>query len=131
MTTHTQLTNTHTTHKHTHTHTHNTHTHNTHTTHTHNTHTHTHTSLRIIEPLTSRCSKFRFKPLSEEILTSRLEHIAKEEGMTCQQNVISKIVEVSEGDLRKAITFMQSVSRLKGSEEVTEEDILEIAGVRE
>ena len=50
--------------------------------------------------------------------------------MSCQPSVISKIVEVSEGDLRKAITFLQSVSRLKGSEEVTEGDILEIAGVR-
>ena len=43
---------------------------------------------------------------------------------------MSRIVEVSEGDLRKAITFLQSVSRLKGSEEVTKGDILEIAGVR-
>ena len=85
---------------------------------------------RIIEPLTSRCSKFRFKPLSEDILNGRLQHIAKEEGVSCQPAVISKIVEVSEGDLRKAITFLQSVSRLKGSEDVTEGDILEIAGVR-
>ena len=94
------------------------------------THTYTQThTLRIIEPLTSRCSKFRFKPLTEEILNSRLEHIAKAEGVGCQPAVISKIVEVSEGDMRKAITFLQSVSRLKGSEEVTEEDIMEIAGV--
>ena len=85
---------------------------------------------RIIEPLTSRCSKFRFKPLSEDILTGRLQHIAKEEGVSYQPTVISKIVEVSEGDLRKAITFLQSVSRLKGAEDVTEGDILEIAGVR-
>ena len=49
--------------------------------------------------------------------------------MSCQPSVISKIVEVSEGDLRKAITFLQSVSRLKGAEEVTEGDIMEIAGV--
>ena len=59
----------------------------------------------------------------------RLEHIAKTEGVLCHQEVISKIVEVSEGDLRKAITFLQSVSRLKGAEEVTQEDIMEIAGV--
>ena len=34
---------------------------------------------RIIEPLTSRCAKFRFRPLAKEILIQRLEMIAAEE----------------------------------------------------
>ena len=37
---------------------------------------------------------------------------------------------VSEGDLRKAITYLQSAFRLKGEDNITEEDISEIAGVR-
>ncbi len=36
---------------------------------------------RIIEPLTSRCSKFRFKPLAVEVLKARLEHIASQENL--------------------------------------------------
>ena len=36
---------------------------------------------RIIEPLASRCAKFRFKPLSEEVMSNRILHICSEEGL--------------------------------------------------
>jgi replication factor C subunit 2/4 len=36
---------------------------------------------RIIEPLASRCAKFRFKPLATEVMVERLEYIAEQEGM--------------------------------------------------
>lgn len=86
-------------------------------------------SNRIIEPLTSRCSKFRFKPLSIEVLKSRLEHIVTAENMSCQNEVVEQVISASQGDLRRAITLLQSASHLKGSEVITGQDILEIAGV--
>lgn len=84
---------------------------------------------RIIEPLTSRCSKFRFKPLSFEVLKTRLEHIINEEGVVCGENVTEQVIQASGGDLRKAITLLQSASYLKGTEGVTSQDVLDIAGV--
>ena len=45
---------------------------------------------RIIEPLTSRCSKFRFKPLAVGVLKVRLEHIATQENVNYQPQVASK-----------------------------------------
>lgn len=36
---------------------------------------------RIIEPLTSRCSKFRFKPLADGIQTQRILDICKKENV--------------------------------------------------
>ncbi|KAL3177774.1 hypothetical protein MRX96_038911 [Rhipicephalus microplus] len=38
---------------------------------------------RIIDPLTSRCSKFRFKPLPKEVLIERLRNICTAEGVQC------------------------------------------------
>ncbi len=42
---------------------------------------------RIIEPITSRCSKFRFKPLSREILLKRLEYIRDMEQCSFDKDV--------------------------------------------
>lgn len=43
---------------------------------------------------------------------------------------IAALVQVSDGDLRKAITFLQSAARLGIDKEITERTIIEIAGVR-
>jgi DNA polymerase III delta prime subunit len=69
---------------------------------------------RIIDPLASRCSKFRFKSLDEESAVARVEFIAKEEGVRLGRGVGEELVRVSDGDLRKAITFLQSAARLVG-----------------
>ena len=42
---------------------------------------------RIIEPLASRCAKFRFKPLSEDVMSNRILHICSEEGLTLDAQV--------------------------------------------
>lgn len=44
---------------------------------------------RIIEPLASRCAKFRFKPLSEDVMTTRVLHICQEEGLELEPEVCS------------------------------------------
>ncbi|XP_045905987.1 replication factor C subunit 4-like [Micropterus dolomieu] len=84
---------------------------------------------RIIEPLTSRCSKFRFKPLANQIQEERLLEICEKENLKYTKESIAALVKVSEGDLRKAITFLQSAARLNVNKEITERTVIEIAGV--
>ncbi|XP_008277518.1 replication factor C subunit 4-like [Stegastes partitus] len=84
---------------------------------------------RIIEPLTSRCSKFRFKPLANQIQEERLLEICQKENLKYTKESIAALVQVSEGDLRKAITFLQSAARLNVDKEITERAIIEIAGI--
>ncbi|CDQ79951.1 unnamed protein product [Oncorhynchus mykiss] len=84
---------------------------------------------RIIEPLTSRCSKFRFKPLANQVQEERLLEICYKENLKYSKEGIAALVKVSEGDLRKAITFLQSAARLNTDNEITESAVIEIAGV--
>ncbi|KAF2869528.1 replication factor C subunit 2 [Massariosphaeria phaeospora] len=70
---------------------------------------------RIIDPLASRCSKFRFKSLDQGNAVKRVQDIARLEGVKMGRGVSEELVRVAEGDLRKAITFLQSAARLVNS----------------
>ncbi|SZF03163.1 unnamed protein product [Blumeria hordei] len=69
---------------------------------------------RIIDPLASRCSKFRFKMLEVAGAKARLEDIAAQEGLLLEEDTSEMLARCAEGDLRKAITFLQSAARLAG-----------------
>ncbi|XP_072180352.1 replication factor C subunit 4-like [Diadema setosum] len=84
---------------------------------------------RIIEPLTSRCSKFRFKPLSKDVQGRKLREICEAEDVKCSEEALDAILKVSEGDMRKSITFLQSLHRLQREDGILIQDIYEIAGV--
>lgn len=67
--------------------------------------------------------------MSDKIQQQRLLDIAEKENVIISNEGIAYLVKVSEGDLRKAITFLQSATRLTGGKEVTENVITDIAGV--
>lgn len=65
---------------------------------------------RIIEPLASRCTKFRFRPLPTPQGIARLLHISTTEGVHLDPRVAEVLLErVAEGDLRRAITLLQGI----------------------
>lgn len=69
---------------------------------------------RIIEPLTSRTAKFRFRPLKAELISQKLTEIAKLENLPSNEQIIEKLMILSNGDMRKAINYLQSSYRLFG-----------------
>jgi replication factor C subunit 2/4 len=97
---------------------------------------------RIIEPLASRCAKFRFQPLPVESMKRRIQYIAAEEKCQFEEgeedNVIDEILTLSQGDMRRAVTTLQSAHSLSGSggeegvgtrQVIKKESIAEMAGL--
>ncbi|KIX98826.1 uncharacterized protein Z520_05287 [Fonsecaea multimorphosa CBS 102226] len=70
---------------------------------------------RIIDPIASRCSKFRFKALEGSEAVARIEAILKAENVKYEEGVIERTLKVSDGDLRRAINLLQSAARLVGA----------------
>ncbi|KAJ5357961.1 Sec20 [Penicillium brevicompactum] len=77
---------------------------------------------RIIEPLASRCSKFRFKMLDNSAAGSRVANIAEQEGLELEDGVVDTLIRCGEGDLRRAITYLQSAARLVGAANAPSKD---------
>lgn len=82
---------------------------------------------RIIEPLASRCAKFRFKPLQGEAIFDRINYICSQEHVELGDRSMETLGKVAGGDMRKAITTLQSAFRLKGSP-VESATLLDVAG---
>ncbi|ERF72257.1 hypothetical protein EPUS_02144 [Endocarpon pusillum Z07020] len=61
-----------------------------------------------IHSTTTRCSKFRFKTLAGVDASARLAEIAVKEDVKYEDGVIQRLLEVSEGDMRRAVTYLQS-----------------------
>ncbi|AEY98105.1 FAFR422Wp [Eremothecium gossypii FDAG1] len=87
---------------------------------------------RIIDPLASRCSKFRFKPLDNVNALGRLEQIAQQEALSYEAGALEKVLHIAEGDLRKAITLLQTAAKMTSymaAEKITTAQVEELAGV--
>lgn len=112
---------------------------------------------RVIEPLASRCAKFRFKPLPVQAMRDRMVYIAgTSPGSLCVCDVLSPsdavllwrcycradrenvqlgegtldaVMRASNGDMRKAVTFLQSAHQLcLGQGTITAEMVVDISG---
>ena len=81
-------------------------------------------SSRIIDPIQSRCTIFRFKPLEKESINKIIDNISKEEKLKVNDKARAALIYVSGGDVRRLENVMQSCSTM--SREITEELVYEI-----
>jgi replication factor C subunit 2/4 len=85
---------------------------------------------RIIEPLASRCAKFRFRPLDTASMQAKLREVAHAEEVKISQDGIDALIDASEGDLRRGLQLLQSAHRLHMKQTIERMHVLEISGVR-
>lgn len=81
---------------------------------------------KIIPALQSRCTKFRFGPLSSEQILPRLDTIVKEENLNVSEDGKEALIALSGGDMRKVLNVLQSTWLAFGA--VTEENVYTCVG---
>ena len=65
-------------------------------------------SSRIIDPIQSRCTIFRFKGVEKESVFECIDKIAKEENLKISKDAKEILYENSNGDLRRMLNILQS-----------------------
>jgi len=64
-------------------------------------------SSKIIEPIQSRCTIFRFSPIKNDDIKKYIRKIASKEKLEVTQDGLETLIFISKGDLRKAINILQ------------------------
>lgn len=82
---------------------------------------------RINIALQSRCTLYRFAPLNEADMKSRLQTIGSEEKIPYNEDSLDAIIAISKGDMRTAINTLQHVS-LTVNHKISPKDVYKISG---
>ncbi|CAE7459842.1 RFC2 [Symbiodinium necroappetens] len=79
---------------------------------------------KIIEPLHSRCSKFRFQLVGAEFQKTRLLHICEKEKVAVSPGALEQLIFLSKGDMRCAVTMLQTAVQVY--DKVDEDSLVEV-----
>ncbi len=83
-------------------------------------------SNKLIPPIQSRCVVFRFSSLNNDDIKERIKLIASNEQIKVNPGGLGALVDVSRGDCRRAINYLQSCATI--SKEIDQDIVLCIAG---
>jgi replication factor C subunit 2/4 len=64
---------------------------------------------QLIEPIVSRCVKFKFSSITSEYIIENLYSITLKEKMNINKDVIHEIANIANGDMRKGIMLLQQL----------------------
>ncbi len=84
-------------------------------------------SSKIIDPIQSRCTLFRFRPLEKEEIFKIIDKIAKEEKLKLNDETKQALFDVSNGDCRRVENILQSCAVVDSN--ITPSSVHSIASV--
>ena len=58
---------------------------------------------KLIPAIQSRCTRFRFAPLSTEQMMPRINHVVEEEGINIDESGMDLLLKMAEGDMRRTV----------------------------
>lgn len=82
---------------------------------------------KILPTIISRCQRFDLRPISTEVISKHLQHIAQEEGIKLDDAAAWAIAKGADGGMRDAQSMMDQLVAFCGNE-ITEINVLDVFG---
>ena len=82
---------------------------------------------KVPETVLSRCQKFEFKKVGNQEMFKRIKFVCEQEHINADDNVITEIVNLSDGGLRNSISLLDQVNSYSDGK-ITLNDVHEING---
>lgn len=83
---------------------------------------------RIMDALSSRCSRFHFTGVPREQQIERIKFVCEQEEVLLDDSALNAAIDIGDGDLRMTLTLLQGVRSFCGNELITADQVLEVAG---
>lgn len=83
---------------------------------------------KVLPTIISRCQRFEFRPISEDILVERLTQIAKSEKVTIADGALYSIARLASGGMRDAQSILDQMISFCG-ESILQDDVLDVYGL--
>ena len=83
-------------------------------------------SNKIIPPIQSRCVVFRFSSLNKIDIKKRVKYVLKQENLEITSGGLNALIDVSQGDCRRAINYLQSCGTI--SNKIDQDLVFRVAG---
>lgn len=86
-------------------------------------------SHKVLTTIISRCQKFDFRRVNQDLISARLKEIAKKENIKINDKAVSMISRRCHGGMRDALGLLDQISVLSSTvEEIGESDIISLIG---
>ena len=82
---------------------------------------------QIINPISSRCMKFRFGPVDEEHVTQKLKLISENENINFKDDILQTISKICKGDVRRSIMLLQNLKHIQQIKKINTDTVHDIA----
>jgi len=83
---------------------------------------------KILPTILSRCQRYSFKRIPDDLIVKRLKYICETEDIKAEDDALSQIAALSDGALRDAISLLDQAAGAADGSKITSRSVQDIAG---
>ncbi|MGJ3242325.1 MAG: DNA polymerase III subunit gamma/tau [Opitutales bacterium] len=83
---------------------------------------------KVLATITSRCQRFEFRPISEDLIARKLAQICKAEGIDATPEALHAIARLANGGMRDSQSILDQMISFCGNE-INDQDVLDVYGL--